>query len=157
MKNWFIFTLICFSGFLWGQSRDDYFIESANLFLNNKNTEALDKVEEGLYKFPKDKKLEALKKKLEEQKESEKNKKEQNNKTNKNKQDERNNENNKKQEQKASGKEKNQTEEPQTNIDFRKEMYNSILESLEKEEKRTKKRLMRQMGKREYTPKEKDW
>ena len=48
-------------------------------------------------------------------------------------------------------------EEPQTNSDLREEMYNSILKSLEKEEKKTKKRLMRQMGKREYTQKEKDW
>lgn len=161
MKNWFIFTFMFFSVLLWGQSKEDYFIESANLFLNNKNTEALDRVEEGLYKFPNDKKLEALKKKLEEQKEGKQNKeKDQNEKSekNKNKENKESNENKKKQEQnKASGKEKEKTEEPQTNSDLREEMYNSILKSLEKEEKKTKKRLMRQMGKREYTQKEKDW
>lgn len=157
MRNLIIFISLFLSALAFGQSRDDFFIESGNLYLKNKYSEALELVNEGLYNFPNDKKLEALKKKLEEEEKKNNKKNNQENRSNSQK-------NNQKEQNDSQTKEQN-NETPENdgedarrfNEDLQREMYNNILKSLEKEEKRTRRRMMREMGQVKSVRKEKDW
>lgn len=75
MKIVAIIFFVLFSFSVNGQnSAQNYFNEAAKKYVLNNTTAALDIVNEGLSKYPSDKKLNALKKKLEEKKEKDKDK-----------------------------------------------------------------------------------
>lgn len=71
MKSLFSYILLFSVSFAFSQNAEDYFVTSANSYLQNQTQKALDLVEQGLEEFPEDRKLQELKKKIEEQQEGE--------------------------------------------------------------------------------------
>lgn len=167
-----IIFIFCVAGY--GQSANDYFVQSANQYVNSQLDKALNIVDEGLSKFPNNVKLEALKKKIEEQK---KQKSEGNNKNNKNseqgnqnKQDE-NSQSPKQDEGENNGDlgTGNSDKKPENNDSHNENMgnpnngnnehknYDYILKALKKQEQKTQRRLMTGANKANLGRKQKDW
>jgi alpha-galactosidase/6-phospho-beta-glucosidase family protein len=105
------------------QTAGEYFIGGANLYINGQNDQAKIYVEEGLRKYPDDKKLQALKNKIdEEQKQENQNKNE-----------------NQEQEENKENKDNNQQEQQQQGIS--KEDANRLLEALANDEKKVQEKV----------------
>lgn len=71
MKTFISYILLFLTALSFAQNAEDYFVASANSYLQNQNNEALDFIDQGLTEYPNDEKLQALKKKIEEQQQSE--------------------------------------------------------------------------------------
>lgn len=71
MKTFVSYLLLCLTSFGLAQNSEEYFVASANSYLQNQTGEALEFIEQGLEEFPDDKKLQELKKKIEEQEQNE--------------------------------------------------------------------------------------
>ncbi|MCK0199903.1 hypothetical protein [Ornithobacterium rhinotracheale] len=166
-----ILSLLVFLSFVCGyaQTSEEYFVSSANLFLQNKNSEALSRVTEGLEKFPDSKKLQALKQKLEQQ---QKDDKEQQENPDKDQQQKKDNPEKDKGDQKGEnngeqGKGQNdqmpqapeQEEKPNGSPqDFlEKERQANRLKVLQEQEKMTKRRMMMGESRAKAGRKSKDW
>lgn len=177
MRYVLIFIAFMIASFAFAQDAKEYFVASANHYINSQNEEALSVIKEGIAKFPDDKKLQELKKRIEEQNNSDskkgdakegeeseednqENPEENQSETESGQEDGRN----KGQEGTGSSDEKpqNQQGEEETNANpdngkkLEKQRYNNILKALENQEQRTQRRLM--MGESKTRGRnQKDW
>ena len=170
--------LLIFSGFLSAQSAADYFNDSAFSYINSQNDDALTKVDEGLKKYPSDKKLQELKKKIQEQKDYDSQKGDNQDKSSQDqnsKQDPEENDSPQKSGQQdgrnegqegsgssnedplnAEGKENAQNNRDQGQR-LQQQRYDQILKAIENQEQSTQRRLMMGKTKSQLGRKQKDW
>ena len=178
MRTLIISLLVCLTITASAQQVEDYFVSSANFYLQDNTELALKTVGKGLDKFPNDPKLMELKKKIEEQQDSDKQK-------GKDKEGEEEQENSKQNPedndgQQESGQEdgRNRGEEGTGSSDenplnargeeesenlrdqgerLQKQRYDNILKALENQEQETQRRLMLGKSKSKLGRKQKDW
>lgn len=178
MKPFISFFLIiscCIIGY--AQSAEDYFVGSANQYVNSKSKEALQIIEDGLQKYPDNPKLKALKQKIEEEKEqnqgdsnsdsdqSDKGSQQEEDKTqNQQKSDQEDGRNKGEQgagnsdEQARNQQEKNPDEgNPNNGQELQQQRYDQILKALKNQEQNTQRRLMMGDNKAQLGRKQKDW
>lgn len=178
MRSLIISCILLFSLPVLGQNVADYFVPSANHYLQNQNKEALEVVKEGLEKLPNNKKLLELKKKIEEQ--QEKNKEQGDTKEgdqpdqdaeksadkSDTEQESAQNDGRNKGEQGTGSSDKDpleaEGEEPSDNVQdqgerLQKQRYDNILKALENQEQETQRRLMMGDSKSKLGRKQKDW
>ena len=105
------------------QSAGEYFIGGANLYINGQNDQAKGYVEEGLRKYPDDKKLQALKKRIDEEKEQE------------------NQNQDKKQDQDQDNNKENSDNNQQQQQGISREDANRLLEALANDEKKVQEKV----------------
>lgn len=166
-----ILCIFVFLSFVWvrAQTGQEYFVSSANLFLQNKNSEALSRVTEGLSKFPNNKKLQALKQKLEQQQKDDKEQQENSNKQQQQQKDDtekdKGDPEGKNNGEQGNGQNKLMPESSQQDekkqgspYDFlEKERQANRLNALKDEEKFTKRRMMMGEGRAKAGRRAKDW
>lgn len=178
MKPVIIFLFFIVSGMLAAQSASEYFNNSAYAYVQSKNEDALKTVNEGLDKFPGDKKLTELKKKIEEQQENDQQQsengenKEQDQNSNQNPEDNDSQQQSGQQDGRNEGEQGtgNSDEDPlnadgkenaQNNRDqgqrLQQQRYDNILEALKNQEQNTQRRLMMGKSKSKFGRKQKDW
>lgn len=159
------------------QSANDYFVGSANMYVNSKSQEALKVIEEGLETYPENPKLLALKQKIEEEQAqgkgdsdedgensedgSQQNPDENQNQQKSDQQDGRN------QGEKGAGssddQSRNQDQQgtrdgsPNQGEDLQRQRYDKILKALQKQEQNTQRRLIMGDNKSQLGRKQKDW
>ncbi|MXV37182.1 hypothetical protein GO491_00615 [Flavobacteriaceae bacterium Ap0902] len=176
-----ILFFIAFFYFLiagYSQSADDYFIDSANEYVNSKSDEALRIIGEGLEKYPDNPKLQALKQKIEEEKDQDNDKGEADRDGEESEEGKQESEENQSQQQSNQEDGRNRGEDgagssdqqprtqegsndkegnPKNGTDLQQQRYNQILESLKKQEQNTQRRLMMGENKSQLGRKQKDW
>lgn len=69
----YLYTILIILGLqtIYAQSADDYFAQSAYAYINSQTDQALERVNQGISQYPNNQKLQALKQKIEEQKDNE--------------------------------------------------------------------------------------
>jgi|WetSurMetagenome_2_1015567.scaffolds.fasta_scaffold07808_3 hypothetical protein len=124
-----------------GQTPVEFFIGGANYYVNGKTDEAKNVVAQGLVKYPDDKKLNALKKKIEEEKpQDNKNKKNQDQNKDQNKDQKDNKKQNQdKQQQENQDQNKNQQQQQQQGIS--KEDAQRVLDAVANDEKNVQEKV----------------
>ncbi|MDG4950472.1 hypothetical protein NLM59_06020 [Weeksellaceae bacterium KMM 9724] len=178
MRTLIILLMIFSSMAVYGQNVDDFFVPSANYYLQDKTEDALDKVNQGLEAHPNNKKLLELKKKIEEQKERDKERGKNNEGKEQDDNAKQNPEENNSQQDSPQDDGRNRGEdgtgssqedpmnadgeEPSENIKdqgerLQKERYDNILKALENQEQDTQRRLMMGNSKSKLGRKQKDW
>lgn len=178
MKYLIIFIAFLISGLGLAQEANEYFVASANHYINSQNEQALSTVKEGLSKFPEDKKLQELKKRIEDQKNNDE--KEGDNKDGKKQEDDSQQKAEENPSQNESGQqdgrnkgekgsgssdekplEQEGEEETNRNPDNGKRLeqqrYDNILKALENQEQNTQRRLMMGKSKAKLRRNQKDW
>lgn len=173
-----LFTfLMGFTAFVAAQSADEYFNSSAYAYVQSNNRDAMEKVVEGLRKYPTNKKLQELKRKIEEQQDSE----QQSNKDEQQQQDQNSTQNpddNDSQQQSGQQDGRNQgnegtgssdqdplnaqgEENAQNNRDqgqrLQQQRFDNVLKAIENQEQDTKRRLMMGKSKSNFGRKQNDW
>ena len=171
----FLFILVCLTSALVQaqNSATNFFNAGAQLYTYGKTQSAKEVVNNGLQAFPNDRKLNALKKKIEEEEEEKKNKDQKDNKDKQNdknkdqkgddkdkkdnKQDQKNDDQNNQQKPNQDQKDKqNQQPKPQQG-NMTPEQMKQLLESLNNEENKTQKKINAQKSKGRKVKQEKDW
>ena len=178
----FLFILVCLTSVLVQaqNSATNFFNAGAQLYTYGKTQSAKEVVNNGLQAFPNDRKLNALKKKIEE--EEEKKNKDQKDQQNKDQKDNKDKQNNKNKDQKGEDKDKKDDKQDQKNDDqnnqqkpnqdqkdkqnqqpkpqqgkMTPEQMKQLLESLNNEENKTQKKINAQKSKGRKVKQEKDW
>ena len=178
----FLFILVCLTSALVQaqNSATNFFNAGAQLYTYGKTQSAKDVVNNGLQAFPNDRKLNALKKKIEE--EEEKKNKDQKDQQNKDQKDNKDKQNDKNKDQKGDDKDKKDDKQDQKNDDqnnqqkpnqdqkdkqnqqpkpqqgkMTPEQMKQLLESLNNEENKTQKKINAQKSKGRKVKQEKDW
>ncbi|CAM1339111.1 hypothetical protein [Tenacibaculum aestuarii] len=179
----FLFILVCLASTLMQaqSSATNFFNAGAQLYTYGKTQSAKDIVNDGLQAFPNDRKLNALKKKIEEEEEKNKNK-DQKDQQNKDQKDNKNKQNDQNNDQKGDDKDKKNDNQDQKNDDqnnqqkpnqdqkdkqnqqpkpqqgnMTPEQMKQLLESLNNEENKTQKKINAQKSKGRKVKQEKDW
>ena len=178
MKNLFyIFILLIFNS-ISAQSVDEFFVASANHYINSQNQEALDKVNKGLSQFPENQKLSELKRKIEEQQNQEQQQGENEKGQDQNEETEQNPDDNDNQQESGQQDGRNQGEQGTGSSDenplenegeensqnnqnqgerLQQQRYDNILKALETQEQNTQRRLMMGKSKAKSGRNQKDW
>ncbi|WP_156025552.1 hypothetical protein [Tenacibaculum sp. 47A_GOM-205m] len=178
----FLFILVCLTSVLVQaqNSATNFFNAGAQLYTYGKTQSAKEVVNNGLQAFPNDRKLNALKKKIEE--EEEKKNKDQKDQQNKDQKDNKDKQNDKNKDQKGDDKDKKDDKQDQKNDDqnnqqkpnqdqkdkqnqqpkpqqgkMTPEQMKQLLESLNNEENKTQKKINAQKSKGRKVKQEKDW
>ena len=178
MKPVIFFLFLSFSSFLLAQSADQYFNASAYAYVQNDNDYALTAVNEGLGKYPSNKKLQELKKKIEEQKENEQQQRQQGENQEQDQNSEKNPDESNSEQQSGQQDGRNEGQEGTGSSDedplnaegkenaqnnrnqgerLQQQRYDNILKALENQEQNTKRRLMMGQSKSKFGRKQKDW
>lgn len=165
-----IFYILFLHTLLNAQSVNEVFNGAANDYINSQNESALEKIEDGLIMFPENKKLQELKRKIEEEKDQDSKQGNQGNqeKAEQPSEDEQTPNDSGEQDgrnegEKGSGSsdknplESRGEERNKNNADLQSERYNDILKSLKGQEQDTQRRLMMGKSKARIGRQDKDW
>ena len=178
MRNFIIFLMFFATNSVCAQQVGDYFVPSANHYLQDETKEALATVNEGLSKFPNDKKLQELKKKIEEQQQDDQKKGEQKKGEDQKENSDQSPEDSESQQKSGQQDGRNKGEDGSGSSDetplnkegkedsqnskdqgerLQKQRYDNILKALENQEQDTQRRLMMGKSKSKFGRKQKDW
>ncbi len=165
MKKIIIVILAFCTGVMHAQqtynTADDYFYRGAKMYCNEKSDEALATVEEGLSKFPQDKKLKELYDKLKKKQDEEKKKKEEQQKQQQNQNQKQQNQNNQQQNQQQQNQGNNEAQKKQQQQQSAGQMGDKqaeqMLEAISADEAKTQEKVNKQKVKPVKGKVLKDW